>query len=281
MRTASFKASGWVALLRRCTRRMHAPNRTVYAWLPPSHAPHAAARRAAAPNNGSYIFITFCALSVAVAALILNLLSNLLMLWNLHNAPGSNVQVGGLLGSAHRSSVLGNPCCCDSREIANGDWGAGLGIQGRPSVQQHSTCIALGRQESWMQQLTGTRRILSWAAHPSAAAPFRFPGCQLPACSYPPSCFPLIFSHQSRLVLYGVDVTSSRFFRDEMVLKAVEFAAEAHKGQWRKTGEPYVSHCIETALIVEHNIPPTVQYERCAKFIACLLCPNTLSRLRT
>lgn len=72
-------------------------------------------------------------------------------------------------------------------------------------------------------------------------------------------------------MLYGVDVTSSRFFRDEMVLKAVEFAAEAHKGQWRKTGEPYVSHCIETALIVEHNIPPTVQYERCAQFIARLL----------
>lgn len=143
-----------------CTQRL-----CTHGFLPHTH-PTLLHAHAAAPNNGSYIFITFCALSVAVAALILNLLSNLLMLWNLHNAPGSNVQVGVLLGSsAHGSSVLGNPCCCDSREIANGDWGAGRGIQGRPSVQQHSTCIALGRQESWVQQLTGVRRILSWAAH--------------------------------------------------------------------------------------------------------------------
>jgi len=32
--------------------------------------------------------------------------------------------------------------------------------------------------------------------------------------------------------------------------------------QVRKTGEPYVSHCIETALIVEHNLPPGVNCER-------------------
>lgn len=57
-------------------------------------------------------------------------------------------------------------------------------------------------------------------------------------------------------MLYGVDVTSSRFFGDVRMLDAVEFAAEAHRSQRRKTGEPYVSHCIETALIVEHNLPP-------------------------
>jgi (p)ppGpp synthase/HD superfamily hydrolase len=32
--------------------------------------------------------------------------------------------------------------------------------------------------------------------------------------------------------------------------------------QVRKTGEPYVAHCIETALIVEHNLPPLPDYER-------------------
>lgn len=63
-------------------------------------------------------------------------------------------------------------------------------------------------------------------------------------------------------MLYGVDVTSSRFFKDERVLAAVRFAADAHSGQFRKTGEPYVSHCIETALIVEHNLPPRVEQER-------------------
>ena len=39
------------------------------------------------------------------------------------------------------------------------------------------------------------------------------------------------------------------------VRAAVEFAAAAHAGQSRKTGEPYVTHCIETALIVEANLP--------------------------
>ncbi|KAG1681598.1 hypothetical protein FOA52_014106 [Chlamydomonas sp. UWO 241] len=67
---------------------------------------------------------------------------------------------------------------------------------------------------------------------------------------------------EARIMLYGVDVTNSRFFSDPTVLRAVELAAEAHKGQTRKTGEPYVSHCIETALIVEHNIPPNVEYKR-------------------
>eukprot|EP00879_Flechtneria_rotunda_P005523 GHRR01005816.1.p1 GENE.GHRR01005816.1~~GHRR01005816.1.p1 ORF type:complete len:1309 (+),score=612.22 GHRR01005816.1:725-4651(+) len=39
------------------------------------------------------------------------------------------------------------------------------------------------------------------------------------------------------------------------VLAATDYAAAAHAGQRRKTGEPYVSHCIETALIVEANLP--------------------------
>jgi len=32
--------------------------------------------------------------------------------------------------------------------------------------------------------------------------------------------------------------------------------------QFRRTGEPYVSHCIETALIVERNCPRGMEYER-------------------
>lgn len=33
--------------------------------------------------------------------------------------------------------------------------------------------------------------------------------------------------------------------------------------QMRKTGEPYVTHCIETALIVESNLPHWRQDSRC------------------
>jgi (p)ppGpp synthase/HD superfamily hydrolase len=64
---------------------------------------------------------------------------------------------------------------------------------------------------------------------------------------------------QERIVLYGVDVTNSHSFKHPEVLRAVEFAAEAHMGQFRKTGEPYVSHCIEAALIVENMLPPVHQ----------------------
>ncbi|GLC43641.1 hypothetical protein PLESTM_001498700 [Pleodorina starrii] len=60
---------------------------------------------------------------------------------------------------------------------------------------------------------------------------------------------------QARTYLHGVDVTHSRFFQIPAVLAAVEFAAEAHQAQRRKTGEPYVTHCIETALIVEACLP--------------------------
>lgn len=38
--------------------------------------------------------------------------------------------------------------------------------------------------------------------------------------------------------------------------------------QVRKTGEPYVTHCIETALIVEHNLPHWRQDSRCVLAVA-------------
>ena len=48
-----------------------------------------------------------------------------------------------------------------------------------------------------------------------------------------------------------MDVTNSRFFTHARVQEAVAFAAQAHKGQSRKTREPYVAHCVATACIVE------------------------------
>ena len=56
---------------------------------------------------------------------------------------------------------------------------------------------------------------------------------------------------QEENLMHGVDVTHSRFFDQPKVQEAVAFAAEAHKGQQRKTKEPYVTHCIETACVVE------------------------------
>lgn len=57
--------------------------------------------------------------------------------------------------------------------------------------------------------------------------------------------------------LFGVDVTGSRFFGRPAVRRAVEFAAEAHRGQVRKTQEPYVAHCVATAAIVERLLAPS------------------------
>lgn len=72
----------------------------------------------------------------------------------------------------------------------------------------------------------------------------------------------IIFRLQERALLYGVDVSRSSMFKQPRVRAAVEFAAAAHAGQTRKTGEPYVSHCIETALIVEANLPHAQQIRR-------------------
>ena len=56
---------------------------------------------------------------------------------------------------------------------------------------------------------------------------------------------------QETVVLHGVDVTYSRFLSRPSVLEAAAFAAEAHRGQTRLTGDAYISHCVQTALIVE------------------------------
>jgi hypothetical protein len=50
-------------------------------------------------------------------------------------------------------------------------------------------------------------------------------------------------------------VSRSALLRDPRVAAAARFAAAAHEGQARKTGEPYVAHCVEAALIVERNLP--------------------------
>ncbi|KAK9818140.1 hypothetical protein WJX72_007743 [[Myrmecia] bisecta] len=56
---------------------------------------------------------------------------------------------------------------------------------------------------------------------------------------------------QEELFLFGVDVSNSEYLTRPEVVRAAEYAAVAHKGQMRKTQDPYIVHCIETACIVE------------------------------
>ena len=69
-------------------------------------------------------------------------------------------------------------------------------------------------------------------------------------------------SATSSPLLYGVDVSRSKYFDRRRVLRALEMAAKAHEGQIRKTMQPYVTHCIETALIVEALLSPNEDDDR-------------------
>ncbi|MGD8457913.1 MAG: bifunctional (p)ppGpp synthetase/guanosine-3',5'-bis(diphosphate) 3'-pyrophosphohydrolase [Anaerolineales bacterium] len=45
----------------------------------------------------------------------------------------------------------------------------------------------------------------------------------------------------------------------EMILRAYRFAEQAHKGQKRQSGEPYITHCLAVAMILaELHVPPSV-----------------------
>ncbi len=63
-------------------------------------------------------------------------------------------------------------------------------------------------------------------------------------------------------LLHGIDVGGSKYFGRRRVLRAVDLAAQAHEGQVRKTRQPYVTHCIETAVIVEALLSPNEDDER-------------------
>ena len=43
------------------------------------------------------------------------------------------------------------------------------------------------------------------------------------------------------------------------LVETANFAARAHRGQTRLTRDPYIMHCVETALIVEQLICRTYQ----------------------
>ncbi|EPS65368.1 hypothetical protein M569_09409, partial [Genlisea aurea] len=56
-------------------------------------------------------------------------------------------------------------------------------------------------------------------------------------------------------VLDGVDLTGYSIFYNEKVQKAIAFARSAHHGQKRRTGDPYVSHCLHTGRILAVLVP--------------------------
>jgi hypothetical protein len=58
-------------------------------------------------------------------------------------------------------------------------------------------------------------------------------------------------------IFEGVDVTGYQIFDDPKVQKAIEFASTAHLGQFRRTGDPYVTHCIHTGKNLAALVPST------------------------
>ncbi|KAL1823958.1 hypothetical protein ACET3Z_010736 [Daucus carota] len=69
--------------------------------------------------------------------------------------------------------------------------------------------------------------------------------------------WPKVEEQPGSLILDGVDVTEYPIFSDSKVQKAIAFARKAHQGQFRKTGDPYLTHCIHTAKILAVLVPST------------------------
>ncbi|PIA50400.1 hypothetical protein AQUCO_01300854v1 [Aquilegia coerulea] len=67
--------------------------------------------------------------------------------------------------------------------------------------------------------------------------------------------WPRLEEQPDSLILDGVDVTGYPIFNDEKVQKAIAFAKKAHYGQLRKTGDPYLTHCIHTGKILAALVP--------------------------
>ncbi|KAF3432676.1 hypothetical protein FNV43_RR23778 [Rhamnella rubrinervis] len=67
--------------------------------------------------------------------------------------------------------------------------------------------------------------------------------------------WPKLQDQPGSLMVEGVDVTGYPIFGDPEVQKAIAFAKKAHHGQVRKTGDPYLTHCIHTGRILAMLVP--------------------------
>eukprot|EP00191_Tetraselmis_sp_GSL018_P022836 CAMPEP_0177622842 /NCGR_PEP_ID=MMETSP0419_2-20121207/28558_1 /TAXON_ID=582737 /ORGANISM="Tetraselmis sp., Strain GSL018" /LENGTH=852 /DNA_ID=CAMNT_0019123301 /DNA_START=64 /DNA_END=2621 /DNA_ORIENTATION=- len=85
---------------------------------------------------------------------------------------------------------------------------------------------------------------------------------------------------EEEILVYGVDVSGSALLTLPEVRKAMGFAAEAHRGQMRRTKEPYVAHCIETALIVEALMGAHTETVRARTAVTCALLHDVIDDTR-
>ncbi|KAB1205525.1 Guanosine-3',5'-bis(diphosphate) 3'-pyrophosphohydrolase [Morella rubra] len=67
--------------------------------------------------------------------------------------------------------------------------------------------------------------------------------------------WPKVEEQPGSFILEGVDVTGYSIFNELKVQKAIAFARKAHYGQLRKTGDPYLTHCIHTGRILATLVP--------------------------
>jgi hypothetical protein len=86
-----------------------------------------------------------------------------------------------------------------------------------------------------------------------------------------------------RRMLFGVDISNTRFVDRPVCLQAAAFAAHAHKGRYRKSGEPYVHHCVSTAVITEQMMLHLFSDDEWAirRYIACACLHRHCSMLRS
>jgi ppGpp synthetase/RelA/SpoT-type nucleotidyltranferase len=71
-------------------------------------------------------------------------------------------------------------------------------------------------------------------------------------------------------LIMGVDVTGLVVLEEPEFLRALQFAQQSHEGQYRRSGEPYVVHPVETARIVAALVPPRSDRSRVAVMAAVL-----------
>ncbi|KAK4256183.1 hypothetical protein QN277_009081 [Acacia crassicarpa] len=67
--------------------------------------------------------------------------------------------------------------------------------------------------------------------------------------------WPKLEEQPGAIIQDGVDITGYPIFNDAKVQKAIAFARKAHHGQMRKTGDPYLTHCIHTGRILAALVP--------------------------
>ncbi|OMP08512.1 hypothetical protein COLO4_06399 [Corchorus olitorius] len=67
--------------------------------------------------------------------------------------------------------------------------------------------------------------------------------------------WPKVEEQPGSFTVEGIDVTGYPIFNEAKVQKAIAFAKKAHHGQFRRTGDPYLSHCIHTGRVLAMLVP--------------------------